>query len=314
MKRLRFRVMALAVVVSTAGVGLAFSAPAGASGRGLIAFGSQRYGRTNNIFTMNADGSHVRQLTFLKKRDGADLRQQWSPDGTKLVFEHRNDAGTSRQLWLINADGTGKHRLLHDPGFLDFTPSYSPDGSRIAFERCLPSLDACALYSIDAHGNDLAQITPFDAANEIIDGSPKYSPDGTTIAFSSFNRDGVPASVYLIGATGGPITRLTPPALSAADPDWSPDGSRLVFWSNCCVPGQPAIWSIGADGSDPVKLSHPGSRRFNFSPDYSPDGTRIAYEWDLDDGSSNIATITVDGSNRTLIQRDAFLPVWQPIS
>ena len=39
---------------------------------------------------MNADGSGVRQLTFVKEQDGADLRQQWSPDGTKLVFEHRN--------------------------------------------------------------------------------------------------------------------------------------------------------------------------------------------------------------------------------
>ncbi len=304
--------MALVVVLSIAGFGLAFSSPAGASNGGLIAFGSQRYGRTNNIFTMDAAGDHVRQLTFMKERDGADLRQQWSPDGTKLVFEHRNESGSSRQLWVINADGTGKHRLLHDPQFLDFTPSYSPDGSRVAFQRCRPSFSTCALFSIDANGNDLKRITPFDAANEIVDGSPKYSPDGTTIAFSSYNRDGVPASVYVISAAGGPIHRLTPPALSGADPDWSPDGSRLAFWSNCCVPGQPAVWTIAADGSDAMKLSHPGTRRFNFSPDYSPDGSRIAYEWDLEDGTSNVATVDVDGSNRTLIQRDAFLPVWQP--
>jgi Tol biopolymer transport system component len=293
-------------------VGLAFSAPAGAAGRGRIAFGSVRYGNTLNIFTMNANGSDVRQLTFMKEQDGADLRQQWSPDGTKLVFEHRNQAGSRRQLWVINADGTGKHRLLHDPDFLDFAPSYSPDGSRIAFERCRPDFEACALYSITATGEGLTAITPFDVADNVVDASPKYSPDGSTIAFSSYNRDGVPASVYLMSATGGPVHRLTPVELSAADPDWSPDGSRLVFWSNCCVPGQPAIWSIGADGNNAVKLSHPGPRRFNFSPDYSPDGTRIAYEWDLDDGTSNIATINVDGSHRTLIQRDAFLPVWAP--
>ena len=101
-------------------------------------------------------------------------------------------------------------------------------------------------------------------------------------------------------------------ALSGADPDWAPDGLRLVFWSNCCVPGQPAIWSIGADGNDAVQLTHPGPRRFDFSPDYSPDGTKIAYEWDHDDGTSNIVTINTDGSHRTRIQRDAFIPVWQP--
>jgi Tol biopolymer transport system component len=229
-----------------------------------------------------------------------------------MVYEHRNMSGSRRQLWVMNADGSNQHRLLHDPEFLDFYPSYSPDGARVVFGRCRTDFGACALYSIDSQGNDLTAITHFDLAHEVIDNAPKYSPDGDTIAFSSYNRDGVPASVYTISATGGPVTRLTPATLSGADPDWSPDGSRVAFWSNCCVPGRPAIWSIGADGSDPVKLSHPGPSRLDFSPDYSPDGSKIAYEWDLDDGTSNVVTINTDGSGRTLIQRDAFLPVWQP--
>ena len=313
MNRSLFRSVAVAAFATAIGLAGITAPAAGASASGgRIAFGSARYGHTNNIFTMNADGSGVRQLTFTREQDGADLRQQWSPDGTKLVYEHRNTSTSRRQLWVMNADGSNQHRLLHDPEFLDFYPSYSPDGTRVVFGRCRKDFGACALYSIDSHGNDLTAITHFDVAHEVLDNAPKYSPDGETIAFSSYNRGGVPASVYTIRATGGPVTRLTPAALSGADPDWSPDGSRVAFWSNCCVPGRPAIWTIGADGNNAVKLTHPGSLRFDFSPDYSPDGSKIAYEWDLDDGTSNVATINTDGSDRTLIQRDAFLPVWQP--
>jgi hypothetical protein len=57
---------------------------------GRVAFGSDRYGGTFNIFTMNPDGSGVRQLTFLHANQGAALDQTWSPDGSRLVFEKRN--------------------------------------------------------------------------------------------------------------------------------------------------------------------------------------------------------------------------------
>ena len=56
---------------------------------GRIAFGSDRFGGTHNIFTMNPDGSDVRHLTFLSVDQGAALYASWSPDGTKLVFELR---------------------------------------------------------------------------------------------------------------------------------------------------------------------------------------------------------------------------------
>src|SRR2546425_4883844 len=42
---------------------------------GRIAFGSDRYGSTHNIFTMNPNGSDVLQLTFLTVDQGAALFQ-----------------------------------------------------------------------------------------------------------------------------------------------------------------------------------------------------------------------------------------------
>ncbi len=88
---------------------------------GRIAFGSDRYGGTHNIFTMNPDGSDVRQLTFLTVHQGAALNQSWSPDGTKLVFQQRTADFSVLQIHVMNADGSNQYQLFSDPAY--FSPS-----------------------------------------------------------------------------------------------------------------------------------------------------------------------------------------------
>src|ERR1700687_153366 len=146
---------------------------------------------------MTADGSGVRQLTFITAAQGAFQGQSWSPDGTRLVFNGRNAAGTVRQIYVMNADGSGSHVLFSDPGYLDFEPGYSPDGSLLIFARCRPDFEACAIYTAPSDGKNLTAVTPLDVSRNLADRSPEYSPDGKTIAFASFNRGGVIAAVYV---------------------------------------------------------------------------------------------------------------------
>src|SRR6266516_3044045 len=195
---------------------------------GRIAFGSDRYGDTHNIFTMKPDGSDVHQLTFLTADQGAALYESWSPDGTKLVFQERNSDGSVTQIYVMNADGSNQHRLVADPSYLDSNPGFSPDGSRIAFARCRMDFEAYDIYSVKADGNGLTAITHFDLRHNVLDFDPEYSPDGKTIAFDSFNRGGVIAAIYLMGVHGTNVSQLTPASLTALEPDWSPDGSRIV--------------------------------------------------------------------------------------
>jgi TolB protein len=79
-----------------------------------IAFGSDREGGGKlNIFTMNATGSDVQQLThFSPPIEAGDTG--WSPDGTKIAFEwdinghKQSDPTAHAEVWIMNADGTNQ--------------------------------------------------------------------------------------------------------------------------------------------------------------------------------------------------------------
>src|SRR5262245_1878163 len=77
-----------------------------------------------DIYTMNPDGSDVRQLTAFTDDNPAFL-ENWSPDGKQLAFSRFPAPDFFGQLWVMNADGSNQHALLNDPGFDDEAPSFS---------------------------------------------------------------------------------------------------------------------------------------------------------------------------------------------
>ena len=114
---MRQRRIALAVTLTLCLAAAATPASAAYPGtNGRIAFASDRFGGTHNIFTMNPDGSDVRQLTFLSVDEGAALTASWSPDGAKLVFERRPADFSFADIYVMNADGSNQHALTNDQG------------------------------------------------------------------------------------------------------------------------------------------------------------------------------------------------------
>ncbi len=63
-----------------------------------------------NIFVSNADGTDPTQLTF---GTAIDTYPAWSPDGTRIVFTRMITGTTSRELYVMNADGSGLTQLTH---------------------------------------------------------------------------------------------------------------------------------------------------------------------------------------------------------
>jgi hypothetical protein len=81
-------------------------------------------------------------------------------------------------------------------------------------------------------------------------------------------------------------------------PAWSPDGRRIAFESNADVDGgnpegDMEIWTMAADGSDRVQLTH--NTAHDEGPAWRPDGKVLAYTSGPDDFHGDIHLMTSTG-------------------
>ena len=282
------KVSSLLVVLAVATLVVALTRPVsgtfpGKNGRIAFIIPGLTFG---NVYTMNPDGSDVRQLTSFGTSPAVTVAR-WSPDGSRLVFGLTLGINAQTQLWIMNGDGSNQHLLLNDPSFLDDGASFSPDGSQIVFNRCPivnNALTGCNIYRVEADGTGLTAINAFQT--DVFDGAPVYSPDGGTIAFEGFNKDGFLEVIWLMNADGSNIRPLTPPELEAGAPDWSPDGQKIAFFTNS-LGGvlDEELWTINANGTGLTRLTNNNSHwngyltgPHDISPSWAPQGNAITFE------------------------------------
>jgi Tol biopolymer transport system component len=191
---------------------------------------------------------------------------------------------------------------LTDQAGQELFPSLSPDGKSFVYVR-----DG-DIYFQRVGGKNLLNLTKDSPA---ADTQPAFSPDGEHIAFRS-ERDG--GGIFVIGATGESVKRLTD---FGYNPVWSPDGQEIL----CATLGivQPAgrsaifsqLWSVNVATGE-RRLVTKGDA---VQPNWSPNGSRIAY-WGLHQGGwRDIWTIPARGGEPVAVTNDAAVdwnPVWSP--
>jgi TolB protein len=80
------------------------------------------------IFTCNADGSNMKQITNL---GGANWAPYFTRDGKKIIFSSNHETkGYHFNLWMCNIDGTGLEQITYDSVF-DAFPVFSGDGKKL---------------------------------------------------------------------------------------------------------------------------------------------------------------------------------------
>ena len=84
-----------------------------------------------DIWVMNADGSHKRQVTNLNK---ASFAPYFFPDGKRIIFSSNvaDSKGRDFDLYVINVDGRELERITYNNTFDGF-PMFSPDGKKLVF-------------------------------------------------------------------------------------------------------------------------------------------------------------------------------------
>jgi hypothetical protein len=172
-----------------------------------IAYGRIGYDdQGGGIFVMNADGSSVTKIAP-GLRDS--LQPDWSPDGSKLVFNVQSPTDPGA-LYTVNADGTGLTRL---PGNdWDFDPSWSPNGDKIAFAGG-PGATQPQIQIANPDGTGRFALTTTGGEQ------PVWSPDGQKIAFTRYDD---PSEIYTMNADGsGQLNATNSFPAPASEPDWA---------------------------------------------------------------------------------------------
>lgn len=279
------------------------------------------------IFTADADGSNIVDITNSRSRD---LWPTWSPDGSKIAFQSSREwRGDS--IYTMSADGSNVKCLTGG-----FSPAWSPEGTTIAYStgKLGGTLD---IFTMDINGNNQLPVAPIRKTPTTGVGSAQESaswfPDSHKIAYAS-NTAGLwqicdvttnnPSPNYLTPDTseskryricinntcgfrfiGDGITYHNSfPVLSV-----SPDGKMIAFDYYNPMTTKRDIYLLTIDTGE-VECLTCGLPTNSYFPTWSPDGSEIAFTYEID-GKPNIYIVDADGSNPTLLIENGMFPEWQ---
>ncbi len=298
----------------------------------LEIFCTDRYG--NNAVNMTRDA------------DAADGMPRFSPDGSKIAYHRRapGDPAALYQIWIMNADGTGKRQVTSEPRYMG-EPQWFPDSSGLVFDGDKPdrnilvsNLDGSGLqvindqpgeqhspsvspdgqfisyassengvfqiYRMDADGSNQTALTTPAQGSNRL---PKLSRDGNHITFVS-DRDGND-EIYIMNADGSNQTRITSTTTAETAPSWAVDAppptGTIVFVSD--RDGNPEIYRMNVNSTTPQRLTT--NTVIDRAPKWSPDGTQIVFASQRD-GNENIYMMNADGTDLQQLTNDPGFDGW----
>jgi TolB protein len=178
----------------------------------------------SDIFVANVDDLLAgvgRPIDITNSPNLIDDDADWSATGRIVYTAHdvgddilngRNGfVSNSANLYLINADGTGKQQLTDTP-YEERAPAWSPDGTRIVYScRTAGGTTVFHICVINADGTGLTQLTD----GTLTDLTATWSPDGGQIIFNRI----LPGGNY---------------QLFAIPPRLNPDGSMPMLTQLTC--------------------------------------------------------------------------------
>ena len=243
----------------------------------------------SSLLTASLDGSGERVLASYKVPEFIWTRAAWSPDGKTLAFFLY---ALQPVLTTIAAEGGQAQPVAgpHWEGIGDLT--WLP-GSRhlLVAGRPQGASGLNQLYEVSLEGGEARQIThdlsKYTAVGVSADGKSLLALQSQTLATLQVATPGKESEAHPLSAG----TQNYDGWLGLA---WTPDG-KIVYYSYASK--HVDLWEMGADGSNPQRLTSNDPISASSSPAVSLRGGFIAFnQWDRT-GGVNIWRMDMDGGN-----------------
>lgn len=250
-----------------------------------LAFQAERNG-TIDIGVRDLESGRV---TWIEDGPQRAYHPSWTPDGgilfvcgdiTQTAYEQMKSGakeGYNLYLWR-----NGETRRLTRGRWMDSTPCASPDGRTVYYASTCPGVrhgwaDNVLMYAmpVGAQENAFRVVRSAGGTPGAAVSQPVLSRDGRYIAWAEEGSDTENWRILVskVGAENEPC-QLTPLTMAAYEPRWSPDGRLIAFTG--FRPDDPGWGVYLADvRTGAVKRLCDGE-----SPDFAPDGKRLAYSRD----------------------------------
>jgi serine/threonine protein kinase/Tol biopolymer transport system component len=239
----------------------------------------------------------------------------WSPDSKYLVTVDRASPGELLGLFVLSVATGEKRRLTTPPApaLCDTNPAVSPDGRMLAFVRLI-STGNTQLYVLPLSEDcrPTGEARRLDLPQPWVE-SPVWTADGREIVCSA-GPPWVGGMLWRVSVSDSekPVS-LVSLGQASHQPTISRQGNRLVYavWT-----WNPDIWRAEVSGWDrpPPAVKLIASTRSDGNPQYSPDGSRVAFSSERS-GNSEIWVCNGDGSNPaqlTSLESHSGTPRWFP--
>ena len=300
----------------------------------------------SQLFSVNADGTNQKQLTFPGTEHFTSYSAKWNAQVGRIAFMRSQwlQKKPKISIWTMRPDGSDQQRVKGSESVKTF--AWSPSGDRFIFARefegrpqlCVLQLPHTApevvmddrrfvfniafapsgerialgvgpnadLYVSDVNLSRLIKLTPQDYSGQI--NAISFSPDEKSLVFSGSKNQR--AGVYRAEVDGSQFQRLSPDDKTEYCGHWRPNGKRIVFVS--AHQGHLSLFSVKPDGTDRRRLTR--GLVWDQDPISSPNGERIAWSREETPGQMFIYVMNADGTkaHRVSSQGWDWLSAWLP--
>jgi eukaryotic-like serine/threonine-protein kinase len=211
---------------------------------------------------------HKAMAIKITEQQGREVFPSLSSDGQSLIYASRLSG--NYDIYSKRVGSRKTFNLTEGSLAQETQPALSPDGRKIAFRRT-DTDGSGGIFVMSETGESPRLLINFGF-------NPAWSPDGKEIVCAeipveSSSRGQTRSRLSIVNTLTGESRLLF--AGDAVQPNWSPNGRRIAYWSYNEETSQRDIWTIPAQGGEPVAVT--SDDKVDFNPVWSADGRQLYF-------------------------------------